>query len=80
MAEHELPHPDVGGYVFGVLEPEEAAEFEEHLSTCAGCRHEVGDLSGVHELLGQAAAPLEVPPHLEERTLGAVHAAAEERD
>ena len=76
MPEHAHPNPDVGGYVLGVLEPEEAAAFEALLGGCDQCRHEVAELAGLADLLGQAAPPLDVPPDLAARTFAAVDAAA----
>jgi anti-sigma-K factor RskA len=74
------PHPDLGGYVLGALEPAERAGFEEHLAGCERCQAEVAELRGLPELLEQAAPPVEVPPSLRERTFAAVErAAARER-
>lgn len=70
------PHPDLGGYVLGALEPAERADFEEHLAGCERCQAEVAELRGLPELLEQAAPPVEVPPWLRERTFAAVERAA----
>lgn len=70
------PHPDLGGYVLGALEPAERADFEEHLAGCERCQAEVAELRGLPELLEQAAPPAEVPPWLRERTFAAVERAA----
>ena len=70
------PHPDLGGYVLGALEPAERADFEEHLAGCERCQAEVAELRGLPELLEQAAPPTEVPPSLRERTFAAVERAA----
>jgi anti-sigma-K factor RskA len=70
------PHPDLGGYVLGALEPAERADFEEHLAGCQRCQAEVAELRGLPELLEQAAPPVEVPPSLRERTFAAVERAA----
>ncbi|MFL6250230.1 MAG: anti-sigma factor domain-containing protein [Actinomycetes bacterium] len=70
------PHPDLGGYVLGALEPAERADFEEHLAGCERCQAEVAELRGLPELLEQAAPPVEVPPSLRERTFAAVERAA----
>ena len=55
------PHPDLGGYVLGALEPAERADFEEHLAGCERCQAEVAELRGLPELLEQAAPPVEGP-------------------
>jgi anti-sigma-K factor RskA len=70
------PHPDLGGYVLGALEPAERADFEEHLAGCERCQAEVAELRGLPALLEQAAPPVEVPPSLRERTFAAVERAA----
>jgi len=70
------PHPDLGGYVLGALEPAERADFEEHLAGCERCQAEVAELRGLPALLEQAAPPVEVPPWLRERTFAAVERAA----
>jgi anti-sigma-K factor RskA len=72
VPEHEHAHPDVAGYVLGVLEPEEAAAFENHLAGCTVCRDELAELSSLGELIGQATPPVEVPADLEERTFAAI--------
>jgi anti-sigma factor RsiW len=74
------PHPDLGGYVLGALEPAERADFEEHLAGCERCQAEVAELRGLPELLEQAAPPTEVPPWLRERTFAAVERAAANSD
>jgi anti-sigma-K factor RskA len=70
------PHPDLGGYVLGALEPAERADFEEHLAGCERCQAEVAELRGLPALLEQATPPVEVPPWLRERTFAAVERAA----
>ena len=74
----EGPHADLGGYVLGVLEPTEAAAFEQHLTECDACRAEVEDFSGLAALLEQAAPRVDPPSHLEDRTCAAIERAAEE--
>jgi anti-sigma-K factor RskA len=76
MADHPTPHPDLGGYVLGVLEPTEAEAFEAHLGGCDDCRGEVGSLSGLPGLLESAPPPAEVPAGLRRRTFAAVEEAA----
>jgi hypothetical protein len=70
------PHPDLGGYVLGALEPAERADFEEHLAGCERCQAEVAELRGLPALLEQAAPPVKVPPSLRERTFAEVERAA----
>ncbi len=77
MAEQSTPHTDLGGYLLGVLEPEEAAAFEVHLAGCDECRRDVDELDGVPALLGQAPPAVDVPPGLRERTFAAIEAEAQ---
>jgi len=78
MPDNDAVHADVAGYVLGVLESNEVEAFEAHLAGCDACRNEVTELSGLGELLAQAAPPVEVPAHLEDRTFAAIERAAEE--
>lgn len=72
MTDHPIPHPDVGGWVLGSLEPDDARAFDAHLKACEGCRREVETLATVRASLDLAAPPFEVPAGLRERTLAAV--------
>ncbi|MGC4896517.1 anti-sigma factor family protein [Micromonospora sp. DT31] len=72
-------HMDVAAYALGVLDPQDAERFEEHLAACWACAAEletmvpvVGLLSGID---GEAMAALEqthTDPALLDRTLVAV--------
>lgn len=66
-----------GAYVMGSLSPGERREYEQHLSTCAGCAAEVAALAGISGILsgvqpeqamallpGAATADDPVPPSL----------------
>jgi putative zinc finger protein len=56
-------HEAVGSYLTDALDPAERAEFEEHLSSCARCWREVGELrEAVAELAALTSAP--PPPEL----------------
>lgn len=79
MAEQSTPHTDLGGYVLGVLEAEEAAAFEAHLAGCQECRRDLEELGSVPAFLEQAAPAVDVPPGLRERTFAAIDAAATPR-
>ena len=79
MPEHPRPHPDLAGYVLGVLTDKEAAAFEGHLADCADCRDEVASLAGLPSLLEGAPPPVVPPPTLRGRTLAAVERAASAR-
>lgn len=71
------PHVDLAGYVLDGLEADERAAFEAHLAQCAQCARELDGLRVTANLLGGAAAPYDLPPDLEARTLQAVERAAQ---
>jgi len=54
-------HSNLGAYVLGGLEPEEAAEIRRHLTFCSGCRNELEGLQRIKQPL-EAAPPLADPP------------------
>jgi anti-sigma-K factor RskA len=56
-------------YALGTLDPEERAEFERHLETCASCRAEVQSFHEVTGLLAQSVAPAAPPPTLRARVV-----------
>ena len=67
--------PELGGYVLGGLQPEEAAAVREHLATCAECAAEHASMTGLPRLLALAAPMAEAgppAPALEERVLDAI--------
>ncbi|MFB7945872.1 anti-sigma factor family protein [Kitasatospora phosalacinea] len=90
---HEDPHADLGAHLLGVLEPDRAARFAEHLAHCPRCTAEAAELAPTTALLAELAAdarpdaPPDAPepvqpvqpaePAGEERLLGRV--AAERR-
>jgi predicted anti-sigma-YlaC factor YlaD len=66
---------DIGAYVLGGLEPEEAAAVREHLASCSACAEEHASVAGLPRLLALAAPMAEAgppAPALEERVLDAV--------
>jgi anti-sigma factor RsiW len=75
MTERPNPHHDLAGYLLGVLSPEEASAFEQHLRTCHRCREERAELGGLPDML-RISADTEPPPGLRQRTFDAVAAAA----
>ena len=79
MPDHPVPHPDVAGFVLGVLEPDEADAFAQHLRSCDDCRREVTELSSLRVLLDQALPAPSLPEGLADRTLAAVAAEASTR-
>jgi len=69
---HALEHPDVAGWVLGVLDPADAAAFETHLGTCAECQAAVAEFEPVARGLRLAAPAAEPPADLQARTIAAV--------
>lgn len=76
MAEPNAIHADLAGYLLDGLDPQERADFERHLSTCAECQAEARELSGTASVLSHAALRVEPPPELRQNTLSAVERAA----
>ena len=54
-------HSNLGAYVLGALEPEEAAEVRRHLTFCSSCQNELEELEKINQPL-KAAPPLADPP------------------
>lgn len=52
----EVEHTDVAAYALGLLEEDDRRAFEAHLGQCTLCTEELGDFSGLAEILR------EVPP------------------
>jgi putative zinc finger protein len=69
-----------GAYVLGALSPAQRQSYEQHLSTCAECRAEVGDLAVLPGLLGRLDAAsvrvdddeVTVPPAVLTKVVGRV--------
>jgi anti-sigma-K factor RskA len=72
----ELAHPEVAGWVLGVLDAADADRFAGHLPSCADCRAAVAELGPVARLLQTAAPGAAPPPDLQARTLARVAQAA----
>jgi hypothetical protein len=69
------PHrDDAGAWVLGALAEDDARAFAAHLTACAACRRDVGELQGVADVLPMAAPQVVPPPELKERIMGAVRA------
>jgi anti-sigma-K factor RskA len=78
----QTEHPDVAGWVLGVLDSDDSARFEEHLRSCQECQQEVAELGPAARLLQTALPAIEVmrtpepPAELAARTLARVRQAA----
>jgi anti-sigma-K factor RskA len=60
---------DVGAYVLGALEEQEAAEFERHMATCHDCRDEADRLRGAVNAVARSVEPLQPPKALKKALL-----------
>ncbi|WP_340561188.1 zf-HC2 domain-containing protein [Streptomyces sp. GSL17-111] len=54
-ADPHAHHSDVGAYAIGVLDPADAARFEEHLAVCSACGRELEELLGLGPVLAEYA-------------------------
>jgi hypothetical protein len=69
MTDCELQH-ELGAYVLGGLEPEEAASVTAHLRGCATCRELHAEIATTPDLLALAAnAPPRLPPRVRDRVV-----------
>ncbi len=60
-------------FVLGALEPEQAAEIEQHVSTsCEYCIQHIGEAQFVTAAMSGLAEPLKPPAHLRKRVLASV--------
>src|SRR4051794_11015058 len=58
-----------GLYALDVLTPDEKAEVDAHLASCALDHSEIGELGGVTPALGSLAEPLGAPASLKRRVM-----------
>ena len=77
--DHDILRDNVGPWVLGALDGEEAWRFSAHLEVCNVCRREVEELRGAAAALPLAAPPVEPPPALKQRLMAIVEAEAAER-
>lgn len=69
---HDRRSEDLAAYLFGALEPEEAADFEHHTRRCERCREELRRLAPAMRALPEAVERHEPPPGLRKRLLAEV--------
>ncbi len=65
-------HPNLGAFVLGGLEPQEAAEIRRHLALCPGCRNELQELEKINQALEAAPPPADPPRYLKDEILSHV--------
>jgi anti-sigma-K factor RskA len=63
---------DLGAFVLGGLEPEEAAEIRRHLAFCSSCRNELQELEKINQALEAAPPSVDPPGYLKEEILSRV--------
>ena len=71
MNEHHQFEEEIELYGLGVLDGEDKAEFERHLSSCPACRSRLAASRGILALLALAAPPNKPSPIVRERVLEA---------
>jgi anti-sigma-K factor RskA len=67
-------------YMNGQLSDEEAAEFEQHLTSCSVCKEELEELQVLMRDLPYASEPITPPATMKERVLEQVFAAEQETE
>jgi hypothetical protein len=73
-------HDLLAAYVLGAVTPLEATLVEEHLATCALCRHQESEFREVERILPRLAGELAPPPALKTRLMSIVEAEPRSRD
>jgi hypothetical protein len=68
------PHDDLPAYALGLLTDDERAEFEQHLSACLACQHELAAHANLREQLARGLPPRMPPEGARERLLARARA------
>lgn len=76
--EHTQFLDEIGAYLVGGLDPDEAGAVRRHLEGCATCRDELNALDGINELMEAAALTEPPPPGLQDRVMAAIEGEAVE--
>ena len=74
--EHDLIAELIPEFALGILDMDEASLVEQHLETCAACRHELAAYESVVDVLPLAAPDLDPPANLRSRLLEQVEGLA----
>jgi len=72
----ELAHPEAADWVLGILGPEQAEDFQRHLTGCLHCQAAVAEFGQIGQMLRRLPPAVEPPEDLEARTIAAVTAKA----
>lgn len=82
MADPEVAHADVAGWILGALDSEESGRYETHLQTCDECQREVAELGPAAQMfkavlpgVDLATGP-EPPADLRARTMARIEQAS----
>jgi anti-sigma-K factor RskA len=73
---HDRYEQDLGAYVLGALEDDEARAFERHLDECTHCRAEEDRLRLAADALPRSVMQVAPPPSLKESLMAEVYAEA----
>jgi anti-sigma-K factor RskA len=76
MSDHSRWADSVGAYLLGALEPDEAAEFEQHLEGCQACTRDVAELRVAADALPVSVPLVSPPPELKGRIMAVVESEA----
>jgi anti-sigma-K factor RskA len=71
-ADHNRWSDDLGAYLLGALDPQEAEAFERHLEGCERCREELRWLQPAVQALPETVERTEPPPQLRETLMAEV--------
>ena len=76
---HDRFADDIGAYLLGALEPDEARRFEKHLKRCDACREEIAQLEVARDALPSSVEQFSPSPDLKASLMATVRAEAAER-
>jgi len=68
----ELAHPEAADWVLGTLGPEQAEDFQRHLTSCLHCQAAVAGFGQLGQMLQHLPPAVEPPEDLETRTIASV--------
>lgn len=77
--DHDKLADDVGAYLLGALEPDEARRFEKHLERCSECRAEMARLEVARDAMPASVEQFDPSPDLKASLMATVRIEAAER-